>query len=291
MTLETSPPAAASPSPGLRRFLTPALVASLAVPITLMSRPMPEVLAAAGSEVLASAWAGAALAFIVFVTLTVPTYLPRRRWLLRIGAYGVGGYAVGWSAAYLIDAFARVVNLLPDLGLVESFALMLGAVIAAVGLMLLVGTRHVAIATAFNLESGAKDRAMMAPAGLSCLAEGLLMILAAVALSTGPEGAVAQAMLGVAVALVALAGWAHWASWRAMDELNRAMWNDATAIAAHVTIGALFLWVVAQAAGLVGVPDPLALITAFYLVYLVAALAVAAVRSPGVLEMQPGDGA
>lgn len=180
---------------------------------------------------------------------------------------GIAGFAASYAMLHFIDS-----DMVGGLGTSESIAALVGVLYCVIAVGLLIGTANPRLGARFlNVEDAEELREqhrMLVYSGLAMVLWGVALLALALA---APGGPVSQnAALAVGASGLVIGTLLAVQSYRMSDELMLAMNLEAAALTYSLAVLVLGTWAVIAHLGYTAGPQPLDLLTTFYVLVLVA---------------------
>lgn len=194
-----------------------------------------------------------------------------RKLLVQLISGLILGGLVGYGAAHLAGDYAEARGL-KDLPLSVEIAGLVAVVYILVSALMLAGTASPAVgAKLLNVEDADEVREMQSQfvsSGIAMLLWGVALLGLALAAPVGPLAPPVALAIGAGGLLVGL--WFAFKSYRAADELMLAMNLEAGALTYGLVVVVVGGWGMCAHLGYMPAPAPLDLLTAFYVLVLIA---------------------
>lgn len=203
---------------------------------------------------------------------------PRPKWrklMIQLGTGLAIGGLVGYGSGYLAGDLAKARGL-EDLPVSVEIAGLVAVVYVLMSALMLAGSASPAIGSRIlNVEDAEEVREMkpqFVTAGLAMLVWGIALLALALAEPVGPLGAPLALAIGAGGLLLGV--WFAFKSYRAADELMLAMNLEAGALTYGLVLLVAGGWAMLAHLGYTAAPQPLDLLSLFYVLVLVASFIV-----------------
>ena len=192
-------------------------------------------------------------------------------WLRKLVIPALIGGVAGFAASFTLFRFIDTA-VVDDLGTSAMVAALVGVLYIVFGLSILVGTASPALGARFlNVEDAdelREQKQVLAYSGLAMLLWGAALLALALAAPAGPVPGSAALVIGGGGLLAGIG--LSVMVYRACDELMLAVNLEAGAMTYGLVLAVVGSWALLAHLGLVAGPQPLDLLTAFYVLVLVA---------------------